>query len=290
MTIASQSPAQRRVAETSASIGRESQTHESASAGGLQRTQNQQARANLLSESSGSSSKSDFITSTTTATIGAGHKATQADARGPLLVPEQLKEIYQDQAVSQTMSDKFSGGQVDSFDHVTFWVGNAKQSAVFYMTQFGFQPFAFRGLETGSRDLACHVVRLNETIIQFVSAVEPNNKQLNEFLLSHGDAVKDVAFRVHNLEALLEHALHEGAELVHPLEIVAFDADSPSKGNQNGHCHQQKEANNPSKLIVKRATIKTFGDVTHTFIERNYEYDQLAKFLPGYHKPSLEVS
>lgn len=177
-------------------------------------------------------------------------------------------------------SDTSLEGRVDSFDHVTFWVGNAKQSAVFYMTQFGFEPYAFRGLETGSRDVACHVVRLNDTILQFVSAVKPNNKELNDFLLSHGDAVKDVAFRVDNIESLLKHALDNGAELVAPLEVLAFDVDNDEDNAES--------AGKLAKLITKRATIKTFGDVTHTFIERNYEYES-NKFLPGYHKPSLEV-
>lgn len=182
--------------------------------------------------------------------------------------------------------DELFEGRVDSFDHVTFWVGNAKQSAVFYMTQFGFQPFAFRGLETGSRDVACHVVRLNDTIIEFVSAVEPNNKQLNNFLLSHGDAVKDIAFRVENIEALLKHALEAGAELVAPLEVFV-------SGDSDDGCDDKKEDKKAdsrlAKYITKRATIKTFGDVTHTFVERNYDY-QPGRFLPGYHKPSLEVS
>lgn len=185
----------------------------------------------------------------------------------------------QNSACLDSLAEKFEG-RVDSFDHVTFWVGNAKQSAAFYMTQFGFQPFAFRGLETGSRDLACHVVKLNQTIIQFVSAVEPNNETINGFLLSHGDAVKDVAFRVENIEDLLKHALKQGAEIVNPLETIAF---SPG---QNESIAQDKLL---KKFIVKRATIKTFGDVTHTFIERNYEYDQ-AIFLPGYDKPSLELA
>lgn len=179
--------------------------------------------------------------------------------------------------------DKELDGRVDSFDHVTFWVGNARQSAVFYMTQFGFEPLAFRGLETGSRDLACHVLRLNDTIIQLVSAVEPNNRELNDFLMSHGDAVKDVAFRVEQIESLLEHALENGAELVKPLEVLTFD-DERERGESSaaaGGCLD--------RLVMKRATIRTFGDVTHTFIERNYEYQQ-ARFLPGYHKPSLEVS
>jgi len=184
-------------------------------------------------------------------------------------------------ACTATCNESGAGveGRVESFDHVTFWVGNAKQSAVFYMTQFGFRPFAFRGLETGSRDLACHVVKLNDTIIQFVSALEPGNEPINKFLLSHGDAVRDVAFRVSNIEKLLEHALGQGAELVHPLEVTVFD---DAAGTENGKL-------TPGKCFLKRATIRTFGDVTHTFVERNYEYE-IAKFLPGYKKPSLEVS
>jgi 4-hydroxyphenylpyruvate dioxygenase len=184
-------------------------------------------------------------------------------------------------------------GRVDSFDHVTFWVGNARQSAVFYMTQFGFEPLAFRGLETGSRDLACHVLRLNDTIIQLVSAVEPNNRELNDFLMSHGDAVKDVAFRVENIEALLKHALENGAELVRPLEVVTFGDDTSETSSTPSKVDVDESSETGTrrldKYIMKRATIKTFGDVTHTFIERNYDY-QLARFLPGYHKPSLEVS
>lgn len=193
----------------------------------------------------------------------------------------ELGRFYDDSTQVSKLPDQLRG-QVDSFDHVTFWVGNAKHSAVFYMTQFGFEPFAFRGLETGSRDFACHVVKLNDTIIQFVSAVEPNNKQINDFLLSHGDAVKDVAFRVTDIDSLLKHALKEGAELVHPLETITFNFE-----RDNG-AEAQGQDGGLGKCVLKRATIKTFGDVTHTFIERNYEYER-AKFLPGYKQPSLEV-
>lgn len=36
-----------------------------------------------------------------------------------------------------------------NLDHVTFWVGNAKQAATFYTSRFGFQYYAYKGLETG---------------------------------------------------------------------------------------------------------------------------------------------
>lgn len=35
------------------------------------------------------------------------------------------------------------------WDHVTFWVGNAKQAASYYTSRFGFEYFAYKGLETG---------------------------------------------------------------------------------------------------------------------------------------------
>lgn len=50
-------------------------------------------------------------------------------------------------------------GRYLAFDHITFWVGNAKQAAGYYSTRFGFQPVAYRGLETGHRDVCTHVVK-----------------------------------------------------------------------------------------------------------------------------------
>jgi len=44
------------------------------------------------------------------------------------------------------------------FDHLEFWVGNAFQTANYLITRFGFKHIAYRGLETGSRDLVTHVV------------------------------------------------------------------------------------------------------------------------------------
>lgn len=36
------------------------------------------------------------------------------------------------------------------------------QAASHYVTRMGFEPFAYRGLETGSRQTAAHVVRQNK--------------------------------------------------------------------------------------------------------------------------------
>ena len=34
-------------------------------------------------------------------------------------------------------------------DYIEFYVGNAKQAAYYYKSAFGFQSFAYKGLETG---------------------------------------------------------------------------------------------------------------------------------------------
>lgn len=57
---------------------------------------------------------------------------------------------------------KPSGGKFVCFDHITFFVGNAKQAASYYTTRFGFESLAYQGLETGNRQFAKHVVRQNK--------------------------------------------------------------------------------------------------------------------------------
>ena len=36
------------------------------------------------------------------------------------------------------------------------------EAASFYCTRFGFEPFVYKGLETGSREIASHVVKQNK--------------------------------------------------------------------------------------------------------------------------------
>lgn len=55
-----------------------------------------------------------------------------------------------------------NGGKFIAFDHITFYVGNAKQAASYYTTRLGFEPIAYQGLETGHRQFAKHVVKQNK--------------------------------------------------------------------------------------------------------------------------------
>ncbi|XP_073985105.1 4-hydroxyphenylpyruvate dioxygenase [Rhodnius prolixus] len=151
---------------------------------------------------------------------------------------------------------KPDGGKFLCFDHIVFWVGNAKQAASYYCTRMGCQHIAYKGLETGSRNYAAHVVQQNKIRFVFVSAYEPNEKEVNLHVAKHGDGVKDVAFTVEDINVIVQKAKERGATLVR---------DIWEEQDEHG--------------VVKFATVKTFGDTTHTFVQRS-GYRGL--FLPGY--------
>jgi len=51
-------------------------------------------------------------------------------------------------------------GEYQGFHHLEFWVGNAKQTATWFIARLGFEPVAYKGLETGNRDTVTHVVQV----------------------------------------------------------------------------------------------------------------------------------
>ncbi|KAJ5825602.1 hypothetical protein N7474_002740 [Penicillium riverlandense] len=171
------------------------------------------------------------------------------------------------------------------YDHIHWYVGNAKQAATYYTTRMGFKRVAYRGLETGSRATCSHVIRNGDITFILTSPLRSLDqldrfdaeeqellKEIHRHLEKHGDAVKDVAFEVDDVEAVFYAAVRNGAKAVSEPKVLE-DADG----------------------CIKVATIQTYGETTHTLIERN-EYhgvfmpgyrsesgaeDPLAKFLPG---------
>ncbi|MDP5120180.1 MAG: 4-hydroxyphenylpyruvate dioxygenase, partial [Spirosomaceae bacterium] len=47
---------------------------------------------------------------------------------------------------------------INGTDYIELYVSNAKQAAHFYKAAFGFQSLAYKGLETGSREVESYVV------------------------------------------------------------------------------------------------------------------------------------
>jgi len=144
------------------------------------------------------------------------------------------------------------------FDHVKFWVGNAKQAADWYKARLGFKEVAYKGLETGSRDFVSHVVQQDKILFEFISSLSPENAEFGKHNEKHGDGAKDVAFTVDDCRKVYARAIRGGA-----VSVVEPHVEKDDEGS------------------VVLATIKTYGDTTHTLVERK---DYMGAFLPGYKK------
>jgi 4-hydroxyphenylpyruvate dioxygenase len=144
---------------------------------------------------------------------------------------------------------------IKNWDHLEFYVGNAKQAAHYYCSTLGFRPVAYAGLETGLRDRASYVVAQGDIRFVFTTALAPEHP-ISQHVLLHGDGVKDVALQVPDAEAAYRVALERGAK----------SAIEPTVTSDE---HGQ----------VKRAAIYTYGETLHSFIERE---DYNGPFLPGY--------
>ena len=143
---------------------------------------------------------------------------------------------------------------------MTFWVGNAKQAASFYCNKMGFEPLAYKGLETGSREVVSHVIKQGKIVFVFSSALNPWNKEMGDHLVKHGDGVKDIAFEVEDCDYIVQKAREQGAKIVREPWI---EEDKFGK--------------------VKLAVLQTYGDTTHTLVEKmNYT----GRFLPGFEAPA----
>lgn len=139
---------------------------------------------------------------------------------------------------------------------------------------------AYAGLETGSRNVASHVIENNGVRFVFSSPIRagrtgyasqaaPNGsvktrnedldllREMHDHLEQHGDAVKDVAFEVDDATAVYTRAVARGAVSISRPRVLRDDSE--------GH------------VIV--ASVRTYGDTTHTFIEK---VGYSGVFLPGF--------
>ncbi|CAB4401158.1 unnamed protein product [Rhizophagus irregularis] len=109
---------------------------------------------------------------------------------------------------------KLDLGNYEGFDHIKYWVGNAKQAASYYCTKLGFKHIGYQGLETGVRDVVSHVVRQNSITFVFQSPLNPNDKLMSDHQSLHGDGVKDVAFTVDDARGLWENCVQRGGKSI----------------------------------------------------------------------------
>lgn len=183
-------------------------------------------------------------------------------------VPLHSSKYHSDDLAVQSPSTSAYRG----YHSITWWVGNAKQAASYYITRMGFMSLAKKDLTTGSRRIASHAVQNGNVTLVFTSPILASRPkrggidvgkeerqlldEMHEHLNQHGDAVKDVAFEVDDVRAVYSQAIARGA--------TGVMAPTISK-DEHGE--------------VLMASIRTYGDTTNTFISKvNYT----GPFLPGY--------
>ena len=146
--------------------------------------------------------------------------------------------------------------------HVEMWVGNARQAAYFYRQAFGFSQFAYRGLETGERNLVSFVLRQGQAVLVLTSSFDPES-EISRHVQLHGDGVKDICFHVTDVDRTYTKVLENGAVSV---------AEPYDMEDENG--------------TVRRATIETYGETVHSFVsDKGYN----GPFLPGYVEEIVET-
>ena len=77
-------------------------------------------------------------------------------------------------------------------DYVEFYVGNAKQAAHFYKSAFGFQSYAYKGLETNSTECVSYVLTQDKIKIVLTSPLS-SSSSINDHSVKHGDGLKIIA-------------------------------------------------------------------------------------------------
>jgi 4-hydroxyphenylpyruvate dioxygenase len=140
-------------------------------------------------------------------------------------------------------------------DHVELWVGNARQAAYHYRNAFGFDVIAYAGPESGVRDRASYVLEQGKVRLVLTAPLQPEG-EVAEHVRRHGDGVKSIALRVEDATAAYRAATARGARGVH---------EPASVEDEHG--------------VLTFATVGTYGDTVHTFVERD-EYTGV--HWPGY--------
>lgn len=169
--------------------------------------------------------------------------------------------------IKSTFAEKIALAQdflpISGTDYIEFYVGNAKQTAHYYKTAFGFQSEAYAGPETGVRDRASYVLRQNKIRLVLTTALHSDHP-ISEHVKKHGDGVKILALTVEDARGAFEETTKRGAKI-----------------------YQEPALSKDAYGEVWTAGIYTYGETVHMFVERkNYK----GSFLPGFEKWESEYN
>ena len=133
-------------------------------------------------------------------------------------------------------------------DHVRFFVGNAKQAAIFYATTFGFEISQFSDLTTGNRGEASYLLTQGNIRLLLTTGLTPDHPAQEE-VRRFGDGVKDVALTVEDATAAYERAMSNGGASAYEPKTYSDERGS-----------------------VTMAGVQSYGRAIHSFVSRTGDY------------------
>ncbi len=139
--------------------------------------------------------------------------------------------------------------------YVEYLVGNAKQAAYYYHYVFGYDIVGYRGPETGYKSAASFLLAQGKIRLILTTALQPNNETADH-VYRHGDGIQDIALWVDDVRQSYAETIQRGAQSVQEPNVRRDDDGE-----------------------VTVASIATYGDTIHTFVE-NHDYHGF--FLPGF--------
>lgn len=146
---------------------------------------------------------------------------------------------------------------IQGWDHLEWWVGNARAVTAWLCSGFGFQVLAYSGPETGVADRVSYVLGQGDVRFVISAGLGPNSEIARHVQL-HGDGIRHLAWRTDDASGAVVAAAARGATVV--AEPVGVKGDAG---------------------MVTTAAIATYGETRHLFVDRS-EWSELGGWGPGY--------
>jgi 4-hydroxyphenylpyruvate dioxygenase len=135
--------------------------------------------------------------------------------------------------------------QILGWDHLEWWVGNARAVTAWLTSGFGFEVIAYAGPETGVADRVSYVLAQGDVRFVVTAGLDPDG-EIARHVLMHGDGVRNLAWRVDDAEAALRTAVGRGARLAAEPDTQIAEGGS-----------------------VTTSAIATYGETRHVFVDRS---------------------
>ena len=135
---------------------------------------------------------------------------------------------------------------IRGWDHLEWWVGNARAVTAWLAGGFGFDVVSYSGPETGVGDRVSYVLASGQVRFVVTAGLGPDS-EITRHVARHGDGIRNLAWKVDDAARAVEAAARRGATVVAEPSTVEDDLGS-----------------------VTTAAISTYGETRHVFVDRSH--------------------